>query len=53
MLSEADFTESLTGKTMLNAPDLEQWMTAVKLESDTLVKWATGRSLIFLQMLSF
>ena len=54
MLSEADLLNPLTEKKkMLNAPDLEQRMTAVNLESDTLVKWAAGRSLIFLQMLSF
>ena len=38
MLSEADFTEPIDWKSMLKAPDLEQWMAAVKLEYDTLVK---------------
>ena len=53
MLSEADFTESTDWKNNAQRPDLEQRMTAVNLESDTLVKWAAGRSLIFLHMLSF
>ena len=53
MLSEADFTESTDWKNNDQRPDLEKRMTTVNLESDTLVKWAAGRSLIFLQMLSF
>jgi hypothetical protein len=38
ILSETDFTEPIDWKSMLKAPDLEQWMAAVKLEYDTLVK---------------
>jgi hypothetical protein len=38
MLSEVDFTEPIDWKSMFKTPDLEQWMDAVKLEYDTLVK---------------
>ena len=53
MLSEADFTESTDWKNNDQRPDLEKRMTTVNLESDTLVKWAAGRSFIFLQILTF